>query len=106
MERVEPKVGDRLLHGSQITTIEGFDEDHGTYLRSGLWVCMSDFEKNEDGVWVKESSQVRVFRIEAEKRREGLESALKRHGVEVWRKEQPVPVLERLLAVLEEADEG
>lgn len=42
---------------------------------------------------------------ELEKTRDELESALKRHGVEVWRKKQPVAVLEKLLAVLEEADE-
>lgn len=39
--------------------------------------------------------------FELEKERAGLEGALKRHGVEVWRKTQPVPVLKKLLAVLE-----
>lgn len=38
---------------------------------------------------------------ELEKSRDELEAALKAHGVEVWRKRQPVPVLEKLLAVLE-----
>lgn len=63
MERVEPKVGDRIAYGGRITTIEGFSEGSGTYLRSGAWVCMSDFEKNEDGVWAMESSRAQVFQI-------------------------------------------
>lgn len=42
--------------------------------------------------------------FEREKMRDELEAALKRHGVEVWRKTQPIDVLEKLLAVLEEGD--
>ncbi|MFE0472712.1 hypothetical protein ACFW2V_13955 [Streptomyces sp. NPDC058947] len=42
---------------------------------------------------------------ETEKRRDEVEAALRDHGVEVWRKKQPVPVLEKILAVLEEAKE-
>jgi GH24 family phage-related lysozyme (muramidase) len=38
---------------------------------------------------------------EVEKRRDDVEAALRVHGVEVWRKKQPVPVLEKILAVLE-----
>lgn len=63
MEQMEPKVRDRIAYGGRITTIEAFDEDNGTYLRSGAWVCMSEFEKNEDGVWVMRSSRARVFQI-------------------------------------------
>lgn len=53
MEHVEPKCGDRIAHGGRITTIYSFSEDDGTFLRNGQWVCISDFEKNEDGVWVR-----------------------------------------------------
>lgn len=52
MEHVEPKRGDRIAHGGRITTIDSFSEDDGTFLGNGQWVCISDFEKNEDGVWV------------------------------------------------------
>lgn len=41
----------------------------------------------------------------AEQKRDELESALRRHGVEVYHKgPKPIPVLEKLLAVLEEAE--
>lgn len=53
MERVEPKTGDRIFHSGRITTIDGFSDDHGTRLYDGQWVCISDFEKNADGVWTK-----------------------------------------------------
>lgn len=56
MEFVEPKVGDQIAHGGRITTIDSFSEDDGTFLRSGQWVCISDFEKNADGVWVRTDS--------------------------------------------------
>ena len=39
---------------------------------------------------------------EAERRRDSLEESLRRHGVEVWRgAPKSIPVLEKLLAVLE-----
>lgn len=56
MEFVEPKRGDRIASGGRITTIDSFSEDDGTFLRSGQWVDISDFEKNEDGVWVRTHS--------------------------------------------------
>lgn len=43
---------------------------------------------------------------EEERRRERVERSLRRHGVEVWRMgPKPVPLLEKLLAVLEEEGE-
>lgn len=39
----------------------------------------------------------------AESRRSELEAALNQHGVEVWRKKQPIAVLEEILAVLHKA---
>lgn len=56
MEFAEPKRGDRIVYGGRITTIDSFSEDDGTFLRSGQWVCISDFEKNADGVWVRTDS--------------------------------------------------
>src|ERR1044072_7456465 len=56
MEFVEPKRGDRIASGGRIRTIDSFSEDNGTFLRSGQWVDISDFEKNEDGVWVRTHS--------------------------------------------------
>ena len=54
MEFVEPKRGDRIFHSGRITTIDSMDEDNGTFLGNGQWVCISDFVKGEDGVWVRE----------------------------------------------------
>lgn len=62
MEFVEPKRGDRIFHSGRITTIEGFDEDYGTRLRNGQWVCISDFEKNPDGVWTRKP-EPKTFQI-------------------------------------------
>jgi hypothetical protein len=56
MEYVEPKAGDRIVHRDTITTIDSFSEDDGTFLRNGQWVCISDFEKNQDGVWQRKSA--------------------------------------------------
>jgi hypothetical protein len=44
---------------------------------------------------------------EAEKSRESLEEALRRHGIEVWRGgPKPIAVLEALLDVMERAERG
>lgn len=51
MERAEPKVGDKLKDCGRLTEIAGFDEDNGTRLKSGAWVCISEFERGNDGVW-------------------------------------------------------
>lgn len=53
MEYTEPKRGDRIFHSGRITTIDSFDDDHGTFLRNGQWVSIDEFEKNEDGVWTR-----------------------------------------------------
>jgi hypothetical protein len=53
MEFTEPKRGDRIFHSGRITTIDSFDEDHGTFLGNGQWVGISDFEKDGDGIWTK-----------------------------------------------------
>lgn len=55
MEFMEPKRGDRIFHSGRITEIDGFSEDDGTILRNGQSVCISNFEKNSDGVWVLKS---------------------------------------------------
>lgn len=55
MERPEPKCGDVLIDRGYKTTIDGFDEDRGTRLYDGNWVCISDFVKNAEGAWVRES---------------------------------------------------
>lgn len=62
MEFVEPKRGDRIFHSGRITTIEGFDEDSGTFLRNGQWVSIHEFEKNADGVWTRKPSP-KTFQI-------------------------------------------
>lgn len=51
MERPEPARGDRLIDRGYRTTIDGFSEDSGTRLRNGTFVCISEFDKGEDGVW-------------------------------------------------------
>src|SRR5690606_41683805 len=55
MEFTEPKRGDLIFHSGRITEIDGFSEDDGTILRNGQSVCISNFEKNSDGVWVPKS---------------------------------------------------
>ncbi len=62
MEYVEPKRGDRIFYSGRITTIEGFDEDHGTFLRNGQWVSIHEFEKNADGVWARKPAP-KTFQI-------------------------------------------
>jgi hypothetical protein len=56
MEFVEPRQGDRIFYSGRITTIDSFSDDHGTFLRNGQWVDISDFEKNADGVWMKKAA--------------------------------------------------
>jgi hypothetical protein len=51
MDRPEPTKGDPLIDRGRRTTIDGFSDDHGTKLYSGNWVCISEFEKGDDGVW-------------------------------------------------------
>jgi hypothetical protein len=87
--RIVYKVGTKLVHvlrfedvperGTDAYRIENGIINDG-YGHSELW-------KPED--WALEQT------------RHELEAALRRHGVEVWRKQQPVPVLEKILAVLE-----
>lgn len=62
MEFVEPKPGDRIFHSGRITTIDSMDEDNGTFLSNGQWVCISDYAKDRDGIWTKESAP-RIFQI-------------------------------------------
>lgn len=62
MEFTEPKQGDRIFHSGRITTIDSFSDDHGTFLRNGQWVDISDFEKNGDGVWQKVAA-LRTYEI-------------------------------------------
>lgn len=64
----------------------------------------TDAYRIQGGVANDGHSSAELWRPEdwkVEQRREEVESALRSHGVEVWRKRQPVPVLERVLAVLE-----
>lgn len=79
MEFVEPKRGDRVAYSGRITTIDSFSDDHGTFLRNGQWVDISDFEKNEDGVWVKKA-QPRTYGIG-----ESYKNSSLRKGVSVIR---------------------
>lgn len=62
MEFTEPKRGDRLVMGGKETRIYGFDEDHGTHLEDGRWVCISKFEKKGD-VWVEKGKPVRIIPV-------------------------------------------
>src|SRR5690606_41782900 len=55
MEFTEPKRGDLIFHSGRITEIDGFSEDDGTILRNCQSVCISNVEKNSDGVWVPKS---------------------------------------------------
>lgn len=62
MEIVEPKRGDRLVLNGKETRIYEFDEDHGTHLEDGRWVCISKFEK-KGGIWVEKGKPTRIFAI-------------------------------------------
>lgn len=62
MEFIEPKRGDRIFHGGRMTTIDSFSDDHGTFLGLGQWVCISDFTKDEDGVW-RQIPKSRTYQI-------------------------------------------
>jgi hypothetical protein len=62
MEYVEPKIKDKIFHQGKLTTIEGFGDDEGTRLRSGQWVCISDFEKGSDSIWRK-TAEPTVYEI-------------------------------------------
>lgn len=68
----------------------------------------TDAYRIEDGVahdGYGHSQVVTRAHWEQECRRSALEAALRERGVETWRKgPKPVPVLERLLAVLEDAE--
>lgn len=75
MEYIEPKRGDRIFHGGRITTIEGFDEDSGTFLGNGQWVCISDFEKDEDGIWMRKPAP-RTYQIGESYRNSGLRAGV------------------------------
>lgn len=55
MNRDEPRVGDEIVDHGTRTTIDSFSEDEGTWLRSGGWVCMSEFDKDAAGVWRRPS---------------------------------------------------
>jgi len=79
MEFTEPKRGDRIFHSGRITTIDSFDEDSGTYLGNGQWVCISDFEKDGDGIWTK-IAEPRTYEIGEEYKASSL-----RKGVAVIR---------------------
>src|SRR5690606_3732691 len=64
----------------------------------------TDAYRIENGIANDGYSSAELWRLEdwaVEQRREEVEAALRKHGVEVWRKRQPVPVLEAILAVLE-----
>lgn len=62
MEFVEPQRGDRIFHSGRITTIDSFSDDYGTFLRNGQWVSIDQFEKNEDGVWMRKP-EPKTFQI-------------------------------------------
>lgn len=65
----------------------------------------TDTYRIENGIANDGYSSAELWRPEdwaVEQRREEVEAALRHHGVEVWRKRQPVPVLEKILTVLEE----
>ncbi len=49
--RPEPKVKDKVYVNGGVTAILRFDEDMGTLLASGRWVCASDFEWMSPSVW-------------------------------------------------------
>ena len=58
MNRPEPKVGDPLIDRGYRTVIDGFDEEYGTRLRSGGFVCISEFEKNPEGTWLRKGGRL------------------------------------------------
>lgn len=64
MNRDEPKIGDPIVDNGRPTIIEGFDEDDGTRLRTLRSVCMSEFDKDADGVWRRPSRTNAVPKLE------------------------------------------
>lgn len=51
VERPEPKIGDSVCGRTFQCTIAGFDEDRGTRLSTGAWICASQLEYLATGVW-------------------------------------------------------
>lgn len=49
--RPEPRIGDRVLMPGGEPTISGFDEDRGTRLSDGRWVCASRLEYLGPNAW-------------------------------------------------------
>lgn len=47
----EPKVGDHVYSRTLMTTIAGFDEDRGTRLNTGAWICASMLEYVGPNAW-------------------------------------------------------
>lgn len=92
--RTVHKVGTKLVH---ILKYEGRpDMGTDTYrIESGI----SNDGYGHSELWKPED-------WEQELRRDELEAALQKHGVEVWRKKQPIAVLDGLLAVLEQHAQG
>lgn len=52
VEFVEPKIGDQVMYQGRLTRIEGFHEDDGTWLKGNTWICISEFRKNREGIWI------------------------------------------------------
>jgi hypothetical protein len=78
------KVGTKLVYIQDGTTATAYRIENGR----------SNSQYNDYELWRPEEWA-------AEGRRAELEKALNAHGVEVWRKQQPIRVLEKLLAVLD-----
>jgi hypothetical protein len=51
MKRPEPKRGDKVIFPDPETHITGFDEDAGTRLNSGAWVCVNRFVYLAPNTW-------------------------------------------------------
>jgi hypothetical protein len=54
---VEPKIGDFVRFRGEDRKILCFSEDHGTQLDNYQWICMSEFERGGDGVWIRIGSE-------------------------------------------------
>lgn len=50
-ERPEPKVGDHVYGRTIQTTIAGFDEDRGTRLNTGAYICASKLDPIGPNAW-------------------------------------------------------
>jgi GH24 family phage-related lysozyme (muramidase) len=87
--RIVHKVGTKLVH---VLKQEGKPEfgTHAYRIENGI---INDGYGHSE-LWKPEDWKL-------EQTRDEVEAALRAHGVEVWRKKQPVPVLEKILAVLE-----